>query len=156
RIVLLGAAWDATMSTPRRRLLPAKRLPIVARELLADGWHVEAEGKSFRRPKRMRFGVASGVDWFDLNAHVDYEGASIALPTLLAALRRGESVIPLDDGSFGMLPEDWLRSFGGLAAFGSVEGDAVRFRRSQLGLLDALLSEETDFDTDAVFTHARE
>ncbi|MGA3043198.1 MAG: hypothetical protein ABSF54_20665, partial [Bryobacteraceae bacterium] len=58
------------------RLAP-KKLPAVAHACLAAGWHVEAEGKAFRRPGAMHVGVSSGVDWFELHGEVDYGGAAV-------------------------------------------------------------------------------
>ena len=124
--------------------------------LTREGWHVEAEGRVYRRPGTMSLRVSSGIDWFDLEAEVDFEGQRVALPRLLQALRRGEPGVVLDDGSLGMLPEEWLRRHAPLARFGEAEGDALRFRRSQVGLLDALLASQPEVETDAAFEKARE
>ena len=101
--------------------LPVKTMPRVVRELLHSGWHVEAEGKAFRQPGATRVAVSSGIDWFELHGEVDYGGATANLPQLLAALRRGDSMVPLDDGTFGLLPEEWLARFAPLAGLGTKE-----------------------------------
>lgn len=140
--------------------LPPSRLPKAARALVEAGWRVEAEGKRFRRSGAHRLAVSttvsSGIDWFELRGEVDYDGARAQLPALLEALRKGETMVALDDGSFGMLPEEWLRSLGGLAGLGQAEGDHVRFRASQAGLLDALLAIEPQSSCDAAFARARQ
>ncbi len=74
------------------RFVP-RLLPRVVRELVQAGWHVEADGKAFRQPGKSRVEVSSGIDWFDLYAEVDYGGVSASLPQLLAALRRGETMV---------------------------------------------------------------
>ena len=43
-------------------------------------------------------------------------------PQLLAALRRGEKTVRLDDGTFGVLPEEWLKKYGLLAGMGDDRG----------------------------------
>jgi hypothetical protein len=136
--------------------LASKRLPDVVRTLTREGWHVEAEGKLYRSPRAFRIDVTSGIDWFDLAATADFDGVAVSLPKLLAALRRGEDSVVLDDGSIGMLPEKWLAKWGSVARLGATEGDAVRFRRSQAGLLDALLAASPEASCDEVFRHARE
>ena len=123
--------------------------------LTREGWHVEAEGRVYRRPGATSLRVSSGIDWFDLEAAVDFEGERVTLPRLLQALRRGESAVVLDDGSLGMLPEEWLRRQAPLARFGEIEGELVRFKRSQAGLLDALLASQPEVETDAAFEKAR-
>src|SRR5882672_127438 len=93
---------------------PAK-LPRVVRELVAEDWRVEAEGKTFRGPGEIKVQVSSGIDWFELHSSVDFGETTANLPELLAALKRGDSMIKLDDGTYGMLPEDWLKKYGVLA-----------------------------------------
>jgi hypothetical protein len=83
-----------------------KPMPRVVRELLRSGWHVEAEGKAFLQAGAPRVDVSSGIDWFELRAEVDYGDTTISLPVLLEAMRRGDNMVPLGDGSFGLLPED--------------------------------------------------
>jgi len=136
--------------------LTPKKMPAVARACLDAGWHLEAEGKMFRRPGEMRMEVSSGIDWFELHGEVDYGGATAKLPVLLAALRRGETMVRLDDGTYGLLPEEWLSRFGSLAELGSAESGHMRFRRNQVGLLDALLAAQPEVHCDATFARGRE
>ena len=132
-----------------------KKLPGVVRTCLEAGWHIEAEGKTFRRPGSVRVAVSSGVDWFELHGEVDYGGATATLPALLAAVRRGEGMVLLDDGTYGLLPEDWLQRYGALAGLGTAGADHVRFRRNQAGLLDALLASQPEASCDATFARVR-
>jgi superfamily II DNA or RNA helicase len=120
------------------------------------GWHVEAEGHILRRPGATHISLASGVDWFELDGHVDYEGEQVGLPKLLEALRRGEDFVTLDDGSRGMLPSEWLARYAPLAQMGEAEGDTLRFKPSQALLLDAWLSAQPEVDIDAAFKRVRE
>ena len=118
-----------------------EQFPRVVHTLVNEGWRVEAEGRAFRRAVGMRLEVSSGIDWFDLHGDVDFgDGRSAPFPQLLAAVSRGEDVVVLDDGSVGLLPEEWLRRYAAIAGFGRTEGDAIRFERSQAALLDALLA----------------
>lgn len=62
----------------------------------------------------------------------------------------------LGDGTFGLLPEEWLRRHGLLASLGTPHGDVLRFGRRQIGVLDALLATLPEATCDAVFARARE
>src|SRR5207247_2064710 len=42
--------------------------------LLAEDWHVEADGKLYRTPGAARMNVISGIDWFDLEDSIEYGG----------------------------------------------------------------------------------
>ncbi|MCA9187577.1 MAG: DEAD/DEAH box helicase [Planctomycetales bacterium] len=121
-------------------VIPVGRFPELAQRLILAGWDVEAEGGLIRQSGQIRITVQSGMDWFDMEAECDFEGQVVKLPTLLAALKRGDRFVKLGDGTQGMLPTEWLAKFAGLTEFGDTEGDAVRFRPSQAMLLDALLA----------------
>jgi hypothetical protein len=136
--------------------LAPRNLPKVVRTLLEAGWHVEAEGKLYRQPGEIRIEVNSGIDWFELHGSVKFGDKEAPLPELLAALKRGENTVRLGDGTFGMLPEEWLKKYGMLAGLGKAEGDHLRFTRSQVGLLDALLAAQPEATCDAVFAQARD
>ena len=137
-------------------LTPA-RLPKLVRELSSDGWLVEAEGKLVRSGGKFEVQIVSGIDWFDLRGGMDFgDGATATLPDLLRAARRGESMVRLGDGSYGILPEDWLRRFGSVLHMGEQQGEEMRFKRSQAGLLDALLAAQPEISFDEQFGRMRE
>jgi len=75
---------------------------------------------------------------------------------VLAALTKRSTTVPLDDGTLGVLPEEWLRKYGLLSALGTQTEGSLRFSRSQAGLLDALLAGEPDVAVDERFRQARE
>jgi hypothetical protein len=133
-----------------------KKLPGVVRELVRAGWHVEAEGKAFRRASGMRTEFSSGVDWFELHAAVQYDDIEVKLPELLKAIQRGDNLVTLGDGSFGILPEDFLQKYGLLTKMGRTQEDHVRFSAAQAGLLDVLLAARPEIQVDQIFERARE
>jgi superfamily II DNA or RNA helicase len=151
----LGLRPNSATMEPGVWTLAAKKLPKVAHALVSDGWRLVAEGKVFRQPGASSVSVVSGLDWFELHAEVEYGESVARLPQLLAAMKRGETLVTLDDGSFGLLPEEWLRRFAGVAAMGEAEGDHLQFRRSQAGLLDALLSAQPAVNCDEQFRQVR-
>ncbi|MCG3162910.1 MAG: hypothetical protein JMDDDDMK_04271 [Acidobacteria bacterium] len=132
------------------------KLPRTVRQLVAEGWHVEAEGKTFRNPGEIKMQVSSGIDWFELHGTVDFGGTFAMLPELLAALKRGDNMVKLDDGTYGMLPEEWMKKYGLIAGLGEAHEDHLRFRKTQIGVLDALLAAQPEADFDAAFAHARD
>ena len=132
------------------------KVPGIVRKLIESGWHVEAEGKIFRKPGSYRMEVASGVDWFELRGEVQYGDTTAALPELLEAVRRGESTVRLGDGTYGVLPEDWLARIGLVAGLGTAENGHIRFRNNQAGLLDALLATQPEVSCDEAFGRVRQ
>lgn len=158
--------WSSLEQLGARRLLntfqgrhdveiPSKMLGQVVRGLIAGGWQIHADGMQVHQPAPLSFEIKSGIDWFELHAKVDFEGRSIAFPELLSALARGDCTVRLDDGSLGILPEEWIRHYGLLSGLGISEGDHVRFSRTQVGLLDALLATQETVQFDSGFDDLR-
>ncbi|MFN9040340.1 MAG: DEAD/DEAH box helicase, partial [Planctomyces sp.] len=87
---------------------------------------------------------------------VDFEGRSVSFPELLRALERGDSTVRLDDGSLGILPEEWLEQIGMISGLGTTTEDGLRFSTSQAALLDALLASQESVEIDAGFERMRE
>lgn len=136
----------------------AKKFPSAAQALTSESWHVESDGKPYRAPSGVKISVTSGVDWFDVNGSVSFGDASSTaeLPELLQAAKRGERVVALDDGSFGLLPDEWLRRYGLLTDMSIPgQGSSLRFRRNQAALLDALLASKEGATFDDNFERAR-
>lgn len=137
--------------------IAAGRFADVVHGLMGAQWRVLIAGKTVRAALSQSARVSSGVDWFDLSGKVDYgEETTADLPQLLAALKRGEKMIELKDGSFGLLPEAWLQRFAMLGAMGTVRDTGIRFARPQAVLLDALLATQPAIDCDAAFRQTRQ
>jgi superfamily II DNA or RNA helicase len=156
RMRSLGFRMQTTYynSDPVFELAP-NNLPVVIRKLTSENWHIEADGKLYRQPGTINIEVTSGIDWFELHGAADFGGHSVKLPTLLAALRRGENTVRLDDGTFGIVPEQWLAKYGLLADMGTAIDDHIRFKHTQIGVLDALMASQPEARCDEVFQQAR-
>lgn len=138
--------WDVTR----------KRLPEVVSYFTRLGWKVEVEGKQFRQSTHFEVKLTSQIDWFDLEGALEFGSEIVKLPELLKAIRRGETMVPLSDGSFGILPEEMIERFGALVRMAHSEEGQVRFRRNQTGLLDVLLADRPEITFDEAFGKARE
>jgi SNF2 family DNA or RNA helicase len=137
-------------------IIPRSQVRRAAQQLASEGWWVEADGRAFRLPGTVQARVRSGVDWFDLEGTVAYGDTSVSLADVLAAKRRGADVVELADGSLGALPDEWLDRLGPVFAGGEPTSGGARFARTQLALLDALLTTLPDVDVDAAYEQARE
>jgi superfamily II DNA or RNA helicase len=154
RAVGFRPEYNVQRQSPEFRIAP-NGLTKAVRALVEDGWCVEADGKAFRQPGKFHLEVRSSVDWFELHGTVDFGAARARLPELLKAIQRGQNTVQLDDGSYGLLPEDWLTRYGVLVGLGTEESDHVRFAANQVGLLDALLLAQPDAAWDEGFQKAR-
>ncbi len=162
-----NACWEKLRQSGFRRRLGDTRHQVnveiarrdlgrAVRELVEAKWSVFADGSQVRQAGGMRFRVQSDVDWFEVHTDIDFEGRSVAFPELLRALERGDSTVRLDDGSLGILPEEWLEQIGMISGLGTVDENGLRFSNSQAALLDALLASQDNVETDENFAAMRE
>ena len=128
--------------------VPAKGLETVVARLLNEGWSVEADGKRIRSSTGSNASVRSGIDWFDLEGNVVFEGQEVPFPDLLAAAERGQKFVTLPDGSQGLLPKDWVSRWKLLEVGEMGDDGRVRFSKDQGWVLNALIERQPS--TDAV------
>ncbi len=158
REYLIGLDFRFNASNGREeygwKLIPSK-LDKVVGELLKKDWVVLAEGKNYRKPQDMNVKIKAGNnDWFELEGKVQFDNLSVSLPQLLQALKGKQNYIRLGDGSFGILPLEWLKNFTVLNEIGLTEGELIKFRRSQAIILDQLLQKIPNCQVDQRLTEA--
>ena len=153
RLINLGGKESSYDGTIR---LAGKLLPGIAAALLSEGWEVVRDAAAFRKSGQVSVRMSSGIDWFDLEGAAEFGETSASIGTVLAALQKGDKFVKLGDGTLGLLPEEWLKRYGRWLGLGKTEGDAVRFRRSQLSLVDALMAEMPEATCDAQLAAARQ
>lgn len=135
--------------------LGVKDLGRVVTELTEANWYVEADGKVYRALVGFDVKVKSGIDWFEVHGDADFGEQQVGMPMLLKAVKQGENTVTLDDGSVGMLPNDWLNRYAVMADIGDAMEDHIKFKPSQVGLLDALLAAQPQVSYDEVFEDAK-
>ncbi|MBL0938874.1 MAG: DEAD/DEAH box helicase [Gemmatimonadaceae bacterium] len=156
RLRALGAQEMYAFADNRMGLmLQAHALPRLVSTLVREGWHVETDGAVYVAPGKLEVHVSSGIDWFDLTGSVRYGDQEVSLTQILAAVEQELDQVTLPDGSVGFLPDDRLDELRALLAIGERRGTSLRFKPSQLALLDVLLDELPDVDVDAQLSQAR-
>jgi len=135
--------------------VPQENLPHLVRRLVQDGLRVEASGRRLRGMTEQDLRIESNQDWFDLTGDVTFDGVKAELPELLKAIKAGSQFVQLDDGTEGVLPEEWLERYSALANLGTKRGRNLRFAPSQAILLDMLLEGQNEVAFDDGFEQAR-
>ncbi|HSK13198.1 MAG TPA: SNF2-related protein, partial [Phnomibacter sp.] len=82
--------------------------------------------------------ISSGVDWFDARVDVLFGDQRVRIADIKQALANKQSVVPLQDGSLGILPEDWLKKYSLLFKVGEGHAGMLRLSRYQFGVIDEL------------------
>ena len=138
--------------------LPRARLAAFTAACVAAGCRVLVDGRTVRPFAAASARVGSGIDWFELSGQVAFDGRTAGLPELLRRRVLQAGMVELDDGTFGLLPEQWLRRIEALRLLDAeVDGDVLRVPRSRGLVLDALLAARSDdaVEVDAAFAALR-
>ncbi|HND55792.1 MAG TPA: SNF2-related protein, partial [Pirellulaceae bacterium] len=123
-------------------LIRDANLDEVLGELSQSGWEIFAEGRVLRRPGKLSLSVNAGVDWFDLEGHVDFGEHRAQLPAILAALKEKRNYVRIKPGVDIEIPTSFRERLARLSDLGEATDGGVRFKSNQALLLDALLEAE--------------
>lgn len=111
-------------------------------------WKVEMFGfeglKSLRisaHKPETRIRVSSDIDWFDASVTVAFGDQTVTIADVKKALAQKLNYVKLDDGSIGLLPEEWLKKYSLLVKMGEAKGGKLRLKKFHFSALDELLSE---------------
>lgn len=106
-------------------------------------------------PSTISLTVSSGIDWFDMNVDVKFEGTAASLQAFVSAVQEGKKYVRLTDGSYGVLPQTWLRKFKAATTLGSAHEGTLRLSRSHLTMIEEL-AETTEINVDENYRQLRE
>lgn len=146
--------WTATDAP--YSLASAHRLADLVVGLTRAGWRVWHDGSAYRTGASVELAMTWTPDGFDVTGHVAFgDGATAPLEALVAAVRNGRTLVPLSDGSTGVLPDEWLDRYAVFAHLGETTGEGLRFGMLQVGLVDALLDALPEISHDEAVAEAR-
>ena len=70
--------------------------------------------------------VISGIDWFETAIKVKFNKQVVSLKHLHKSIRNKSKFVQLDDGTTGILPDEWLEKFYGYFGAGEVVEETLR------------------------------
>lgn len=88
--------------------------------------------------------ISSGIDWFDVKIKAKWGDQEINVKDIRKAILNGQDFVVLGDGSFGVLPEEWLNKYTNLLKFGIQESDNIQINKRQFNIIDMLFDEIDD------------
>ncbi|MEZ5047379.1 MAG: DEAD/DEAH box helicase [Chitinophagaceae bacterium] len=69
--------------------------------------------------------ISSNIDWFDLDISLAFDNQKVDSNEIRKAILAKENYIRLDDGSLGLLPEEWIKKFSLLYKMSQVKGNKL-------------------------------
>ncbi|QIH32442.1 DEAD/DEAH box helicase [Sphingobacterium sp. DR205] len=107
------------------------------------GFNTIRGNKLSRFKGKIQIEVLSGQNWFNANIQVKFGPKSVSLKKLEKAVRNRSQFIPLDDGTLGVLPQEWLEKFEAyFNAAEVIEDEHLQIPKFKFNEIDQLFSNE--------------
>ena len=107
-----------------------------------------------------RIQLSSGMDWFDAKVELTFGNQHIGIAEIQKALANKQSFVQLDDGSLGILPDEWIKKYALLFKVGEGNKNQLRLSKYHLSVIDDLYEqrdeEELLFKLDEKYERLRE
>jgi len=97
--------------------------------------------KNFRfntaKPQTKIF-ISSNTDWFDAKVDIVFGDQKVTVAEVKRALANKQQFVQLNDGTLGILPEEWLKKYSLLFRVGEGKTDTLKLSRYHLSVVDEL------------------
>ena len=97
--------------------------------------------KNFRfntsRPQT-KIHISSSTDWFDARVDIIFGDQKVTISDVKKALANKQQFVPLNDGTLGVLPDEWVKRYGLLFRVGEGKSNELRLSRYHLSVIDEL------------------
>ncbi|HEV7781075.1 MAG TPA: DEAD/DEAH box helicase [Chitinophagaceae bacterium] len=97
--------------------------------------------KNFRfntaKPQTKIF-ISSNTDWFDAKVDILFGDQQVTVAEVKRALANKQQFVQLNDGTLGILPEEWLKKYSLLFRVGEGKTDSLKLSRYHLSVVDEL------------------
>ncbi|MEO5891584.1 MAG: SNF2-related protein [Ferruginibacter sp.] len=133
---------------------------LTKKQFLEDGWFLDAfeEWRAFgikilgfneiennrlnANKAAVSVKVTSGLDWFNTDLEVRFGKQKASLRQLNKALKNKSKFVHLDDGTLGILPEEWIKKMTAWFEAGEIADDTIRTPRINYSAVLSLYEKE--------------
>ena len=103
--------------------------------------------------------LSSGLDWFDAKVELSFGEQRIGISEIKKALANKQSFVQLNDGSLGILPDEWINKYSLLFKVGHGKDNKLRLSKFHLSVIDDLYEKrdekELSFELDEKYERLR-
>ena len=104
--------------------------------------------------------VSSGLDWFDAKVEIEFGEQRVGIDEIKTALNNKQSFVQLNDGTLGILPDEWLKRYSLLFKVGDGRSDQLRLSKYHMSVIDELYEnrdeKELSFELDEKYERLKE
>ena len=104
--------------------------------------------------------ISSHTDWFDAKVDILFGDQKVSVAEVKKALANKQQFVQLNDGTLGILPEEWLKKYSLLFRVGEGRTDKLKLSRYHLSVIDELYEnrneEELTIQLEEKYSRIRE
>jgi SNF2 family DNA or RNA helicase len=82
--------------------------------------------------------ISSNTDWFDARVDIVFGDQTVTVAEVKRALANKQQFVQLNDGTLGILPEEWLKKYSLLFRVGEGKTNNLKLSRYHLSVIDEL------------------
>ncbi|PIF45670.1 SNF2 family DNA or RNA helicase [Chryseobacterium sp. 52] len=86
--------------------------------------------------------ITSGLDWFNAKLKVSFGQKDAALKQLHRAIRNRSKFVQLDDGTLGVLPEEWISRMNEFFRIGEIDAEDLKIPKISFTEVSSLFEKE--------------
>jgi len=90
--------------------------------------------------------IKSGLDWFDVGVQMSFGDISVSLSEIRKAIIKQQKYIKLDDGSLGLLPQEWLEKLNNYFRNSEIRKGVLKVSKLRFSIIDTLFENIDDED----------
>lgn len=91
-----------------------------------------------------RIQISSNTDWFDAKVDIVFGDQKVTVAEVKRALANKQQFVQLDDGSLGILPEEWIKRYSLLFRIGEGKAQSLRLSKYHMSVIDELYNERNE------------
>jgi superfamily II DNA or RNA helicase len=103
--------------------------------------------KNFRfntaKPQTKIF-ISSNTDWFDAKVDIVFGDQKVTIAEVKRALANKQQFVQLNDGTLGILPDEWLKKYSLLFRVGEGKANNLKLSRYHLSVVDELYEQRDE------------
>ena len=91
-----------------------------------------------------RIHISSNTDWCDARVDIFFGDQKVSIADVKKALANRQQFVPLNDGTLGILPEEWIKKYSLLFRVGEGKQDQLRLSKYHMSVIDELYEERNE------------
>ena len=88
--------------------------------------------------------ISSHTDWFDAKVEIQFGEQKVSIAEVKKALSNKQQFVQLEDGTLGILPEEWIKKYSLLFQVGEGKASTMKLSKYHFNIIEQLYLERND------------